>query len=174
MKKLLGLIMILLFSASSFSQTQLAAGTVTKRDTSLYSKPLGYRLTMHTDGFTYSWDKFRYRRLANEAYKVWVANVSQSSTSAPTFTGLDTLQIPGVVFSRDSTGSYKATATGKFTLNKTAVFASGPILVANVPGVINILEKTVNFIRFSTTRTDTGAKADALLSGTTFEFRVYF
>lgn len=174
MKKLFGLIAVILFiSTTSFAQ-QFALGTITKRDTSAYSKPVGYRVGFHTDNFIYSWDKVRYKRVANENYKVWTASVTQSSTSAPTFTAIDTIQIPNVVFTRDSAGSYKATATGLFTLNKTAVFTSGPVLVANVPGVINILEKTVNFIRFSTTRTDTGAKADALLSGTTFEFRVYY
>jgi hypothetical protein len=171
MKKLLGLLVIMLISATSFAQ--FAAGTITRRDSAAYSKPLGYRIGFHTDNLTYSWDKTRYKRVANENYKVWTGLVTQSSTSAPTATIIDTTTFGAITWSRDSVGSYKATATGLFTLNKTVVFHAGPILVSNVTTAINILEKTVNFVRFSTTRTDTGAKVDAVLSGTPFEFRVY-
>lgn len=172
MKKLLGFLVIMLFSAASFGQ-QLAVGTITKRDTSAYSKPLGYRIGFHSDNLMYSWDKTSYKRIANENYKVWTGNISQSSTSAPTATIIDTTTFGAITWSRDSVGSYKATATGKFTLNKTVVFATPGPLVENVGTSINILEKTVNFIRFCTTRNDTGLKADALLSGTPIEFRVY-
>lgn len=70
-KKLFGLIAVILFiSTTSFAQ-QFALGTITKRDTSAYSKPVGYRVGFHTDNFLYSWDKVRYKRVANENYKVW-------------------------------------------------------------------------------------------------------
>lgn len=176
MKKLTAIFSILfLFTLASFTSTaQMAAGTQIKRDTSLYSKPQGFRTTVHTDNDLYYWDKigYRYRRVNGTKYKVWKGDVTQTSTSAPTVTAIDTLQITNVVFTRDSAGAYKATATGKFTLNKTEVYFAPLTVVGGIPGTVSVLEKTVNFIRFQTRRTDTGALTDAYLSGTTMEIRV--
>lgn len=71
--------------------------------------------------------------LANaRPYKVYVALLSQTGTSAPTVTVLENTLSGTVVWTRSSSGVYLGTLSGAFTANKTVAFAQ---LGAEVTGI---------------------------------------
>lgn len=100
-------------------------------------------------------------------YKVYSALLSQSGTSAPTATVLENT-IGSLVWSRTSTGYYKATLTGAFTLNKTLVFV-GADDPENSYGSRRI---DANELLLKTTDS-TNTFADDILYFTSIEIRVY-
>lgn len=59
---------------------------------------------------------------AQRPYKVYVALLSQSGTSAPVATVLENTLGGTVVWTRNSAGDYSATLTGAFTAGKTVCF----------------------------------------------------
>lgn len=101
-------------------------------------------------------------------YKVYTALLTQSGTSAPTATVLENT-IGSIVWSRTSTGYYKATLTGAFTVNKTAVIV-GSEDPSYTYGSRRI---TADEVLLRTYNISTASFADDILYETTFEIRVY-
>lgn len=107
-------------------------------------------------------------------YKVYTALLTQSGTSAPTATVLENTLGGTVVWTRSGVGSYVATLTGAFVLNKTSFSATvngTPIPPSTSSVNIYGNRATVDTIAVSTV-TNTGF-ADGTISPAYIEIRVY-
>jgi hypothetical protein len=102
-------------------------------------------------------------------YKVYTALLSQSGTNAPVATVLENTLGGTVVWSRDTSGQYKATLNGVFTLNKTSVLIS-----SGVPNgaIVSAFGFDVNSVS-AKVRQDSGALVDDSLAKTSIEIKVY-
>jgi hypothetical protein len=103
-------------------------------------------------------------------YKVYLANISQTSTSAPTVNYSYSELSGTLTFSRINTGEYLITnSVAEFTLNKTFVF--------NNAGDGTII-KYYQYLIASTTQiyiytyNNAGAAADALLTNNSLEIKI--
>lgn len=104
-------------------------------------------------------------------YKVWVANLTQSGSDAPTATVLQNTLGGTVVLTRNSTGSYTLTLSSAFTAGKTAIFTQG---MENLPS--NPKDVVVTRTGSSTIGVFTGVNEvfeDDVLSVYSVEIRVY-
>jgi hypothetical protein len=117
---------------------------------------------------------------AVQPYKVYVALLTQSSTSAPVATVLQNT-IGTITWVRNSTGNYSATSSALFTTNKTWVMIQHTN-DANYPIVGTTSFLSTSNIIFVTNSwedpdivggTETVGVADELLSNTSIEIRVY-
>lgn len=104
-------------------------------------------------------------------YKVYTANLTQSSTDAPVATVLENTLGGTIVWTYDSAGAYVGTLTGAFTENKTALFLS--LNSSGGFGTQADLGRTNANAVSITTYNDTGVQADGILTNTTIEIRVY-
>ena len=102
-------------------------------------------------------------------YKVYVALLTQSGTSAPVATVLENTLGGTVVWSRSSVGIYLGTLTGAFTLNKTVSFISGDQSADKGYGIDNL--SSVDDVRISTRLA--GSLNDNQLNKASIEIRVY-
>jgi len=104
-------------------------------------------------------------------YKVYTALLTQSGTSAPTAVVLENTLGGSVVWSWIGVGQYRATLVGAFPVDKVVCFitrqhvgtAQTYVLYSarNSDDVVNVLTR------------DTAALADGVMSGASFEIRVY-
>lgn len=110
------------------------------------------------------------------ASKRYVANLTQSSTSAPVATELENDLGAAVVFARTSAGLFTATLTGAFTVGKTTV-KFGTSIAVNSMGAIQAVLTSANVITFTTldykTSDDTSAPLDGMLTNTVIEIEVF-
>lgn len=104
-------------------------------------------------------------------YKVYTALLNQTGTSAPTVIVLENT-IGSIVWSRVSTGLYKAELTGAFTTSKTHLMIGSAAVGLAITNYCEINLNTVDFINVSTGRVG-GSLQDALLLNTPIEIRVY-
>lgn len=108
--------------------------------------------------------------------KRYVANLTQSSTTAPVATVLenDLGEVP--VFARTSAGLYTITTTTKFTSAKTTVGFGTPIAVNSMASIQAVLTST-SVITFTTldykTSDDTSAPLDGMLTNTMIVIEVF-
>ena len=103
-------------------------------------------------------------------YKKYVALMSQSGTAAPTVTVLEN-SIGDIVWTRASTGLYRGTLIGAFTLDKTYTMMS----VTLTDGIVNVYRFSNDTVRVATTNlhNPTAAYHDNHLLNNTIEIRVY-
>lgn len=108
--------------------------------------------------------------------KRYVANLTQSSTSAPVATVLENDLSAAIVFTRTSAGLYVATLVAAFTANKTTVQFGTPIAV-NSMGTIQAVLTSADVITFTTldykTSDDTSAPLDGMLTNTVMIVEVF-
>ena len=106
--------------------------------------------------------------IPNESHKVYTALLSQISTNAPVATILENTLEGTVIFSYSEVGSYIATLTGAFVLNKTwcsiTSTASANVTVTAGRGSDN----TVNINSFLS-----GTLTNSIMSPVCLEIRVY-
>ncbi len=101
-------------------------------------------------------------------YKVYVALLNQTGTSAPTAIILENTLGGTIVWTRNNTGYYTGTLTGAFTIDKTVLFNNNPI-----GGVFtNVLASSIDTITVQT-RDFSNAQKDDGLFVTSVEIRVY-
>ena len=106
---------------------------------------------------------------ATGGYRVYTALVSQSGTSAPTAIVLRNTLGGTVTWAYTGVGTYTATLTGAFTLDKTAIFFARNPIFYEIGG-----ERTdANTITITTSDGGTGAALNSGLNKATIEFRVY-
>jgi len=107
-------------------------------------------------------------------YQVYTALLTQTGTDAPVATVLENTLGGTVVWTYNDEGNYTATATGLFTLNKTAVFVgtcfNGAQTNTLVCGSVNY---DVNSFNLFSSRLETALATDELLLNTPIEIRVY-
>jgi hypothetical protein len=103
-------------------------------------------------------------------YKVYTALLSQTGTNAPTATVLENTLGGAVVWTRTSTGDYRGTLSGAFTIDKTAVFING----GNTPDkfVRSLSNSNTNTVSVYTINSS-GVYFDSELVKTVVEVRVY-
>jgi hypothetical protein len=103
-------------------------------------------------------------------YKKYVALMSQTGTAAPTVVVLEN-SIGDIVWTRSSTGLYRGTLIGAFTLNKTYTMMS----VTLTDGIVNVYRFSDDNVRVATTNlhSPTAAYHDNHLLNNTIEIRVY-
>jgi hypothetical protein len=96
--------------------------------------------------------------------------MTQSGTSDPTVTVLEN-SIGDIVWTRASTGLYRGTLIGAFTLDKTYTMMS----VTLTDGIVNVYRFSNDVIRVATTnlQNPTAAYHDNHLLNNTIEIRVY-
>ena len=104
-------------------------------------------------------------------YKVYTALLNQTGTSAPIATILENT-LGSIVWSRVSTGLYKAELTGAFTTSKTHLMIGSAAVGLAITNYCEMNLNTVDFINVSTGRVG-GSLQDALLLNTPIEIRVY-
>jgi len=109
--------------------------------------------------------------LAARPYKVYTALLTQTGTNAPTAVVLENTLGGTVVWSRNSTGDYRATLINAFTLSKTHVIAT-PSVNPFFTVVGNKTTGSADTVVLLT-QTTAGANADDRLQGTPIEIRVY-
>lgn len=100
-------------------------------------------------------------------FKVYVARVTQTGTTAPATTLMENQLSAVPVFARTGTGVYTITLTGAFPTAKTVVFVSN-----NAAGRVSVAYTSANVITISTFDA-AAAAADAILSSASLEIRVY-
>lgn len=105
---------------------------------------------------------------ATRPYKSYTALITQSGTSAPTATVLENTLGGTVTFSRTSAGTYLATLSGAFTLNKTACY----ITPTTGTFVHQATRQSLNDV-IIVSLNSSNAATDTILNNTTFEIRVY-
>ena len=118
--------------------------------------------------------KLKIGSIDSRPYKVYTALLTQSGTSAPTAIVLENTLGGTVVWTRSGVGSYVATLTGAFVLNKTSFSATvngTPIPPSTSSVNIYGNRATVDTIAVSTV-TNTGF-ADGTISPAYIEIRVY-
>ena len=103
-------------------------------------------------------------------YKKYIALMTQTGTAAPTVVVLENT-IGDIVWTRASTGLYRGTLIGAFTLDKTYAMMS----VTLTDGVVNVFRFSDDVVRVATTNlhSPTAAYHDNHLSNNTIEIRVY-
>ena len=103
-------------------------------------------------------------------YKKYVALMTQTGTAAPTVVVLENT-IGDIVWTRASTGLYRGTLIGAFTLDKTYAMMS----VTLTDGIVNVFRFSDDTVRVATTNlhSPTAAYHDNHLSNNTIEIRVY-
>ena len=103
-------------------------------------------------------------------YKKYVALMTQTGTAAPTVVVLENT-IGDIVWTRASTGLYRGTLIGAFTLDKTYTMMS----VTLTDGIVNVFRFSNDVVRVATTNlhSPTAAYHDNHLSNNTIEIRVY-
>lgn len=115
--------------------------------------------------------------LASAAYKVYVALLTQTGTSAPTATVLANTLGGTVVWARTGTGGYTATLSGAFTVNKTIVLVGHEGNVAFDYVLFTVFKNSVNSFQLATQEVEvtgpTADHADGILQNTEIEVRVY-
>jgi hypothetical protein len=106
-------------------------------------------------------------------YKVYTALLTQTDDDAPVATVLENT-LGNIVWTRVSDGTYVATSTDLFTLQKTALFVNSVIQDTTV--LIPFYQDTTNEI-YIETQAPAGVNVDNLLSsngfGVSIEIRVY-
>lgn len=108
---------------------------------------------------------------AARPYKVYTALISQTGTNAPVATVLENTLGGTVVWSRTSTGVYRADLSGAFIVNKTVFFTSNNNSTSLTPlyFIMNRLSDNSSSLSSSSGTTFT----DSLLESLTIEIRVY-
>ena len=103
-------------------------------------------------------------------YKKYIALMTQTGTAAPTVVVLENT-IGDIVWTRASTGLYRGTLIGAFTLDKTYAMMS----VTLTDGIVNVFRFSDDTVRVATTNlhSPTAAYHDNHLSNNTIEIRVY-
>ena len=103
-------------------------------------------------------------------YKKYVALMTQTGSAAPTVVVLENT-IGDIVWTRASTGLYRGTLIGAFTLDKTSAMMS----VTLTDGIVNVFRFSDDVVRVATTNlhSPTAAYHDNHLSNNTIEIRVY-
>jgi hypothetical protein len=103
-------------------------------------------------------------------YKKYVALMTQTGTAAPTVTVLEN-SIGDIVWTRASTGLYRGTLIGAFTLNKTYAMMS----VTLIDGIVNVFRFSNDTVRVATTnlKNPNADYHDNHLLNNTIEIRVY-
>ena len=105
-------------------------------------------------------------------YLKYVALITQSGTSAPTAHVLENTLGGTVVWSRTSTGVYRATLAGAFTENKTALYATeGAPANGSVINEVRFFRVNADYILLNTRGND--ALVDSNIADLTVEIRVY-
>ena len=102
------------------------------------------------------------------SYRVLTGLITQTGTSAPTIKILENTLGVTPVWSYQSTGNYKFTSNGLFTLDKTIVFSSDGS--GNVGTSLNFT-CTLNYIHLYSSLNL--SFADSLFSDSAFEVRIY-
>lgn len=106
---------------------------------------------------------------ANSEYTSYVAILNQASTNAPTDTVLKNTLGGDISWSYTATGTYRATLSGAFTVDKVVIFFTGDTNDnADYLAAANI---SANYIDIFTR--NGGVLADALLKKAAIEIRVY-
>lgn len=110
------------------------------------------------------------------SYKVYVANLTQSSTDAPTKVILENT-LGNVVFTYDSAGYYIGTLTGAFATASKCMFCISKQFICTDTGglVINkeIAMDRIDADTFYVWTEQNGSLANGILNNTTIEIRVY-
>ena len=103
-------------------------------------------------------------------YKKYVALMTQTGTAAPTVTVLENT-IGDIVWTRASTGLYRGTLIGAFTLDKTYAMMS----VTLIDGIVNVFRFSNDTVRVATTnlKNPNADYHDNHLLNNTIEIRVY-
>jgi hypothetical protein len=105
-------------------------------------------------------------------YKVYTALLNQTSTDAPISTILENTLGGTVVWSRYATGSFKATLSGVFTLNKTwVVIGNSRDLTGNIRASLSATNSNDLFVTSLDQSTD--ANIDGVMQICSIEIRVY-
>lgn len=105
-------------------------------------------------------------------YKCYMANLSQTGTDAPTAYRNDaSLGTP--VLARTGTGVYTLTLTGAFVGSKTVCIKLNESEIANTAGSFKIVRTSADVVTISTFSDKYSTPADAILSNTPIEIRVY-
>jgi hypothetical protein len=103
-------------------------------------------------------------------YKVYSALLTQTGTAAPTVSILENTLGGTVVLARTGVGSYTASLTGAFTLDKTACLAQKQAS-GSVDGFLHISRTDNNTVTIVTALA--GGSSDGIMNGATIEIRVY-
>lgn len=104
-------------------------------------------------------------------YKVYVALITQTGTSAPTATVLENTLGGTVVWTRSSVGTYVATLNGAFILNKTCGFFNSNNGGNPYVSYVNI--SSLNSVSIQTVNSTNGTSFEAGLANASVEIRVY-
>jgi len=105
---------------------------------------------------------------ATLGYKVYIALISQTSTSAPTVTVLQNT-IGTIVWTRDAAGEYYGTLVGAFTTDKTYFTVMDTSLDIDMERQLNGNDA----VYIATAVASTQVKTDGLLTVCPIEIRVY-
>lgn len=103
------------------------------------------------------------------SYTVYAALITQSGTDAPVATILENTLSGEIIWSRNSTGSYRGLLTGEFPLNSVAMFTGGQRTFPDT--TIRTGRSNDNEV-FITTNFQSGT-LDSILQNTFVEIRVY-
>lgn len=109
-------------------------------------------------------------------YRSYVAQISQSGTSAPTVVQLFENGFGGTpVWARTGVGTYTLTITGAFVVNKTMSLPKEICIISSVPDELaqNVSLYRVSANVFSVDTFSNGAASDDILNTFPFEIRVY-
>lgn len=120
------------------------------------------------------YDGVRWVSMAHPKYEVYTALITQSGTSAPSVSILESVIQGEIVWTYNSVGSYYGTLAGLFTDN-TKVFISPQIGVINTGDFSNIYSlgiSTANRVELQTLVSS--VNANGVLSNTAIEIRVYY
>lgn len=114
--------------------------------------------------------------LSLSPYKSYVAQISQTGTSAPTVEQLFENGLGGTpVWARTGVGAYTLTITGAFVVNKTITFPRDISLVVSVPdefaNAVSINRTDANVVSVETFAN--GVSTDSILNSFPLEIRVY-
>lgn len=109
-------------------------------------------------------------------YKSYVAQISQTGTSAPTVAQLFENGLGGTpAWARTGVGTYTLTITGAFVVNKTITFPRDISLVVSVPdefaNAVSINRIDANVVTVETFAN--GVSTDSILNSFPLEIRVY-
>ena len=128
---------------------------------------ISYICTLSTNGAA-EWEVYFEQPVA--AYKLYKALITQNATSNPSLGVIDdTLSAP-IVWTRTSTGAYLGTLASEFTVGKTWVSITNNVTSDDVTIAINRVDANTILV---TTRDDSGALADGILSFTPLLIEVY-
>lgn len=121
----------------------------------------------------YFYDGTRWVEWSRPKYKVYVALLTQTGTSAPTAVVLENTLGGTVVWTRASEGSYAGTLLSTFTDNKTLCFVSG--IQTSADAFVLAAARTSDDIVNIVTRDDAGAFTDMETDQpVSIEIRVYY